>query len=650
MNKKISVQLVQLNNRYGNQVYLPYSVGVLKAFVDQNIKIKENYHFKEFIFLREDVSNMIKKVGQVDILGISCYIWNWRLSLKLAEEVRKLNPDCMIILGGPHVPNKVDEEFFKSYPFVDMTMHGEGELTWEEVLTKYHDKQPLSNITGTSFYDRKGDKKIYYGKKRERMKDYSALPSPYLAGTFEDLFNKYDYEWTVTWETNRGCPFKCTFCDWGSAINARLEKFEEERLHKEIDYFSKKKIDLVFGADSNFGIQKRDINLAKKLAENKKKFGYPNRFTVCYTKNSTEKVFDLAKIFAEVGMHRGVSVSMQSLNAETLKNIKRDNIKLDFFKSLQRKYVEADMVTYTELILPLPGETYETWKEGIDKLLDSSQHSGLIVYNANVMPNAELGNKEYQKKYKIETAKIPLFQAHSDQPMDNVPEYEPIIVGTHSMSTEQWKKAYKYTVFLQACHYLGLLQVMSIVLRHEYGISYSDFFELLINYGEKNKKSFLNKELNIIEGLLNKMLSEKSYAQYVDGFEQISWPPEEAMFLRTIENFDLFYSEVYEAITEKLAKSEDDKNFLDDLISFQKKLVVHYRDSKESTIKLRYNINEYFKDLREGKISHLKKGNFVYSFVPKKDYSNEKKLFSREVLWYGRKGGKFFHSVNNLSN
>ena len=73
------------------------------------------------------------------------------------------------------------------------------------------------------------------------------------------------------------------------------------------------------------------------------------------------------------------------------------------------------------------------------------------------------------------------------------------------------------------------------------------------------------------------------------------------------------------------------------------------RKTKETTIKLRYNINEYFKDLREGKISHLKKGSFVYSFVPKKDYSKEKKLFSREVLWYGRKGGKFFHSVNNLS-
>ena len=146
------------------------------------------------------------------------------------------------------------------------------------------------------------------------------------------------------------------------------------------------------------------------------------------------------------------------------------------------------------------------------------------------------------------------------------------------------------------------------------------------------------------------MLDEKSYAQYVDDFEQISWPPEEAMFLRTIENFDLFYDEVCKALIAKVPKLNEDKNFLDDLISYQKNLVVHYRDAKEKTIKLGYNIHEYFKDLREGKISHLQKGNFKYSFVPKKDYSKEKKLFSREVLWYGRKGGKFFHTVNNFSN
>ena len=95
MSAKISVQLVQLNYKYGDQVYLPYSVGVLQTFVKQKKEIRENYNFKEFIFLRENVSNIANKIGQVDILGVSCYMWNWRISLKLAEEVRRKNPNCM---------------------------------------------------------------------------------------------------------------------------------------------------------------------------------------------------------------------------------------------------------------------------------------------------------------------------------------------------------------------------------------------------------------------------------------------------------------------------------------------------------------------------------------------------------------------------
>ena len=648
MSKKISIQLVQLNKKYGDQVYLPYSAGVLKSFVIQKKHIRDNFDFKEFIFLKEGISNMVNKVGQTDILGLSCYLWNWRTSLKLAEEVRKKNPNCMIFLGGPQVPDDISEDFFKSYSFIDMTMHGEGESTFEEALSKYLNKESLHNVLGTSFYDRNNSKKIYFNKKRERIKEYLILPSPYLEGVFEDLFRKYDYKWQATWETNRGCPFKCAFCDWGSATAAKLHKFEEERLYKEIDYFTKKKIDYVNGADSNFGIIKRDLNLAKKLAENKRQFGYPKQFRTCYTKNSTEKVFELEKIFADVGMSKGVSLSMQSLDKETLKNIKRDNIKMDFFKSLQKKYLEADLPTYTELILPLPGETYTSFKKGIDTLLDCSQHTGIVVYNATVAPNAELGDKSYQQKYKIETVNTPLFQPHSEKYTDEVPEYEPIVVSTYSMSKLEWRRTYKFAIFVQSFHVLGLLQVIAIIVRNKYGITYSDFFESLIHYGEKNNQSFLNKELNIIDGLADQILSEKGYDQFVEGFEEISWPPEEALFLRTIENFDLFYEDVYKVLTSKIPKLKENKNFLDDLILYQKKIVVHYRDPKKSTIKLRYNIHELFNDLREGKTSHLKNGNFTYSFIPKKDYSNKKKLFSREVVWFGRKGGKFFHSVSNL--
>ena len=127
------VQLVQLNNSYGDQVYLPYSVGMLAAYANKSEKIKSGVKFQDFIFLRESINKMVEKVGDADILGISCYVWNWELSTRLAEAVKKKNNNCLILFGGPHVPDN-DASFFEKYPYIDITCHGEGEVTFLEIL------------------------------------------------------------------------------------------------------------------------------------------------------------------------------------------------------------------------------------------------------------------------------------------------------------------------------------------------------------------------------------------------------------------------------------------------------------------------------------------------------------------------------------
>ena len=95
MNK---VQLVQLNNKYGNQVYLPYSVGILQSHACRDDFISDNFKFNEFVFVRENVQKMVERIGAVDILGVSCYVWNWKISLTLAEEYKKAYPIYYYIL------------------------------------------------------------------------------------------------------------------------------------------------------------------------------------------------------------------------------------------------------------------------------------------------------------------------------------------------------------------------------------------------------------------------------------------------------------------------------------------------------------------------------------------------------------------------
>ena len=641
---KKKVQLVQINNKYGSQVYLPYSAGILQSYAMADKEVCDNFSFNEFIFVREKMSQLIKKIDTIDVLAVSCYVWNWAMSLKLAEEVRKRNPNCLIIFGGPQVPNDISG-FFEKYSFIDIAVHGEGEITFQEILKTYAKigAEGLANISGTTFYNRQ-TKIIKRAESRSRITDLETIPSPYLAGVFNNMFENNEFSWMITWETNRGCPFKCSFCDWGSAVATKVRKFSDERLLKEIDFFAEKKVDLVFGADANFGIFKRDTEFALRLAKNKVKTGYPNQFRVCFTKNTTDRVFELAQIFSNAGMNKGVSISMQSLNEQTLEDIQRKNIKMKFFKSLQKKYVGIGLVTYTELILPLPGETYFSFVDGIDSLLDSSQHSGIVVYNCSIMPNAEMGEEGYQKKFGLDMVEIPIFQAHSDiEQADEVVERETIVVGTNTMSRKDFRKAFKYAWIVQSMHLLGLLQVVSISLRHHFGIKYSDFYEGLIKYGETNSQGIIGTELQKIDDLLNGVFQGDGFDQRVLNFEDVSWPPEEATFLRISEKLNDFYLEIKNYLFSNFSQLKNNK-VIDDILQYQKARLVSFNNQSIKNFTLSHNIHEFFEESRSGIVSELEEKETKLKIVPNKTFEDKKK-FSREIVWYGRKGGKFFHPI-----
>lgn len=636
-----NVQLVQLNNSYGDQVYLPYSVGMLTAYAEKSQKIRENIHFQDFIFLRESIDVMLEKVGDADVVGISCYVWNWELSVKLAEAVKQKNSNCIVVLGGPHVPDN-DSELFDKYPLVDVLCHGEGEATFLEILERVVDSESLQGIPGTTL-NSKGT--ALKGPPRSRITDLDTIPSPYLTGVFGRLLSDRSYKWMVTWETNRGCPFKCSFCDWGSAIATKVRKFSEDRLFDEIKYFSHNQIELVFGADANFGIFKRDKDFALRLAKYKTETGWPNQFRVCFTKNSTDKIFDLAKIFADAGMNKGVSVSMQSMNPQTLKDIQRANIRLNVFKDLQKKYVAAGLVTYTELILPLPGETYDTFVSGINELLDSAQHSGIVIYNCTVMPNAEMGSKEYQEEHGFDLVTIPIFQAHSSARSDDVVEKETIIVGTSAMPREQWKKTFRFAWAIQCFHLLGLLQPTAIVLRHRYNIEYGTFYSSLLEYFEGKDDTVIGSEILRTDKLIEGVLNGFGFDQYVPGFLDISWPAEEASFLRISNNLNEFHDQIELFINDMYNIGH--RQIMHDLLEYQKNIIVSFNDKPEinNEFELDCDMHTYFSNLRAGKVSSLDFIKTKYTKNIKTDYSSDKPGFSREIVWYGRKGGKFFNEL-----
>ena len=83
-------------------------------------------------------------------------------------------------------------------------------------------------------------------------------------------------------------------------------------------------------------------------------------------------------------------------------------------------------------------------------------------------------------------------------------------------------------------------------------------------------------------------------------------------------------------------------------MKYQKNIIVRCSDSAPQEFELDYGIHKYFNDLRAGNDSVVKKGHHRYTAQPNKIYNNDKVLFSREVLWFGRKGGKFFNNITRI--
>ena len=143
----------------------------------------------------------------------------------------------------------------------------------------------------------------------------------------------------------------------------KVTRYGLDRIKSEIDWFAKNKISYLFSADANFGILPRDLEIAKYIADKKQTTGYPQTFFVQATKNQTERSYEVAKILYDAGLSKGVTLSMQSLDPTTLKLIKRSNISSDSYTELQRRFTQEKIITYTDLILGLPGETYKSFSE-----------------------------------------------------------------------------------------------------------------------------------------------------------------------------------------------------------------------------------------------------------------------------------------------
>lgn len=356
----VKIQLAQINFTYGNNAYLPYSAGLLQAFLMKHHSLMDRIEFEEIMHLRQPIEQTAARAAKADIFGVSCYIWNWEYSKELARRTKELNPDIVIVFGGPQVHHQ-DENVFCDLPFVDFIVVGEGEQAFAELIEflvfkddTSHKITGLKEITGLVINE---SQKVLRNCPRLRIDDIDVIPSPYLSGIFDEMIQSSTLSFQVSQETHRGCPYSCTFCDWGSSTMQKVRRFSQERIFNEFEWMGKRKIEVLYNCDANYGLFKEDMDLTNKMIEVKRRYGFPEKFRAAYAKNSNQRIFEISKLLNDEGMSKGATLSLQSVDTHTLELIKRRNMRINDFSELIHMYNHARIPTYTELIVGLPGDS-----------------------------------------------------------------------------------------------------------------------------------------------------------------------------------------------------------------------------------------------------------------------------------------------------
>lgn len=456
--KKAPVRILVSNPSFEHDnAWLPYFWGRIRSYCDFNDQRDfSNVVWEDPIFFSDEVADLVAPYDftQIEILLLSCYVWNWEKNLEIAEHARAVNPNIRIIAGGPQVQDT------DVWAICDEVTNSDGECVIADII--------LGNA-------------LENGKKAV----LASMRSPYVAyqedyKRFSDMITSRQKSVNAIWETNRGCPYKCTFCDWGSSTNSKIRRFDHEEILREVDVFGTLDITLVFSADANYGIFKEDLEYAIALTKTKEKYGFPRAMVFSSAKNKKTITNAAAKVLFDAGMMPTLQISYQHTDEDVLTAIKRDNISNEKLKNELEEGFKNGIPLVGAVIAGNPQDTVEKWKKGIGDLLDIGFHEDIRYYDFMILPNAPAAQPDYMEQYGIKTITRyynSRVQHHVDtQPSRFLAEF---ISATNTFDEHDMVEMQTFTAFVVGFHVLNVTRFAAMHLRYYHNVDYTDFYSLL---------------------------------------------------------------------------------------------------------------------------------------------------------------------------
>jgi len=333
--------------------------------------------------------------GLAPVAAFSIYTWNAADFLRAIAHVRASCPGIQVVVGGPHVQRAQD---FLYQDGIDVVVLGEGEATFQEWLD-CSDRSAWADVKGLAYLE---NGELHKTTERARFVELDTLPSALDVIELRDEHGNPRYP-RVAYETSRGCPFKCAFCEWGTgAIGTKMLQHSIERVRSDFERLIAGGVQDIWLCDSNFGALREDLDKAKIIVELRERTGRPSTFATSWSKTHNERVQEIVLLLQRHGLLQHYNLALQTLTPLALKLSNRKNMKSNRYEPIAKAMAEQGVQIATELIWGLPGDTLAEFEQNLDRLI--SVFTNINIFGYTLLPGTEFFEK--RDEYKIDSIPV----------------------------------------------------------------------------------------------------------------------------------------------------------------------------------------------------------------------------------------------------
>ena len=412
--------------RFSGEIWLPFLWSQAKTFYENYGDRNEEWSWYPCYadIYSGEYSTEIKELlkdSNPDIFAISLYVWNYTIAHEIAAWVKQRWPKCIVISGGPHQYFKHNLNWFKEHRHLDASLPGDcyGEQCFMEILDNYDDANCTVDWRKvTDIYYPSKSRMVISNTKSMSKADRKIYPFTWSALDAQDkhLLEFADFQHDrfpesmllSVLETTRGCPYGCTYCDWGGGVSTTVLQKSLENVKLDIDALMLFGLTYIYLADANFGIfGQRDVDIMQYITY--KKIKTKQWFGVGFggyakTENKLKYIREILKIDIEnnISMTKELKLSMQTLDDQVLKNIDRKNIPLDKQLEIYQPLASnTKLPLYVEMIMGLPGINLEKYYYELDVL--GNHQLSVQWFEWILLPETPAYSQAYRKQFGIKT-------------------------------------------------------------------------------------------------------------------------------------------------------------------------------------------------------------------------------------------------------